>query len=489
MVRLAACLLTALVLFFVPTGQAQTPKTFYRPDISAADIDAGSRRDWYGVYFQTKKIGYFTANRERTKDGIRESFLMSMKIASFGQKIEMKVSQILTFDAAAPYALLKGGFSEEVGRNKTEFTFVRTEPGVYDVTQTTGANVRKRTVKIDYTLSDSMASEVWIRRNPVVGAEMTSRDFEPKEQKLESQWCKVQSVKSTQVNGVDVKYLEVLAKSSQDNLENLLRFDDQGRMLSGKVGSTFDLRLESEAEAKNTQYGKDLFVFGMAKVDRALGERKNVKELVVDVEGPPELQAFIDGPRQKVQALGKTTQRVEVGKRFGKEAKATKEEIEENTGESSTHHIRDAKVKALAAKAVGDAKTDVEKVQNLVKFVHNYIAPTYEGSQPNVFDLMNRKKGDCKSYALLFTNLARASGLPAREVMGLLYVGDGQKAFGGHAWNEVVLDGVWVPIDATFDETEIDATHLCFGTQKDASRTMLESLGKLKMKVVEMNGK
>ena len=73
--------------------------------------------------------------------------------------------------------------------------------------------------------------------------------------------------------------------------------------------------------------------------------------------------------------------------------------------------------------------------------------------------------------------------------MGLLYVGDGQKAFGGHAWNEVVLDGVWVPIDATFDETEIDATHLCFGTQKDASRTMLESLGKLKMKVVEMNGK
>jgi hypothetical protein len=318
---------------------------------------------------------------------------------------------------------------------------------------------------------------------------MTARDLEPKEQKIESQWCKVQSVKSTQANGVEVKYFEILAKSTQDNLENLLRFDDQGRMISGKVGSTFDLRLESEAEAKNTQYGKDLFVFGMAKVDRALGERKNVKELVIDVDGPPELAAFVNGPRQKVEAIDKKTQRVEVGKRFGTPAKATKEELEECTSESSQHHINDAKVKALAARAVGDAKTDVEKVQRLVKFVHKYIAPTYEGSQPNVFDLMDRRKGDCKSYALLFTNLARASGLPAREVMGLLYVGDGEKAFGGHAWNEVVLDGVWVPIDATFDETEIDATHLCFGTQKEASRTMLESLGKLKMKVVEVNGR
>jgi transglutaminase-like putative cysteine protease len=214
-----------------------------------------------------------------------------------------------------------------------------------------------------------------------------------------------------------------------------------------------------------------------------------VNELVLDVEGPAEVQAFVDGPRQKVQPVDKKTQRIAVGKRFGKAAKATAEEIEENTGESSTHPIRDPKVKELARQAVGDAKTDVEKVRNLVAFVHGYIQPVYEGSQPNVHDLMERRRGDCKSFALLFTTLARASGLPAREVMGLLYVGDRDRAFGGHAWNEVVLGGVWVPVDATFDETEIDATHLCFGTLRDASHTMLESLGKLNLKVVEVNGR
>jgi zinc/manganese transport system permease protein len=32
-------------------------------------------------------------------------------------------------------------------------------------------------------------------------------------------------------------------------------------------------------------------------------------------------------------------------------------------------------------------------------------------------------------YALLFTNLARAAGVPARETGGLVYMGDGDKAF------------------------------------------------------------
>ena len=52
------------------------------------------------------------------------------------------------------------------------------------VVQTTGANVRKRNIKIDFTLADLVGPEVWIRRNPAVGDEITSRDFDPKEQKM-----------------------------------------------------------------------------------------------------------------------------------------------------------------------------------------------------------------------------------------------------------------------------------------------------------------
>jgi transglutaminase/protease-like cytokinesis protein 3 len=84
------------------------------------------------------------------------------------------------------------------------------------------------------------------------------------------------------------------------------------------------------------------------------------------------------------------------------------------------------------------------------------------------------------------TNLARAAGVPAREVSGLLYVGDDLKAFGGHAWNEVVLNGAWVPVDASMGETEVSATHISFGSEHRATKNLLTTLGKLKFKLVEV---
>src|SRR5262249_48216073 len=154
-----------------------------------------------------------------------------------------------------------------------------------------------------------------------------------------------------------------------------------------------------------------------------------------------------------------------LGKKYGKAAKATAKEIEDALSETNAYCISHPKVKEMAAKAVGDAKTPEEKVRRIVDFVHDFVKPTLSAAIPSIHDLLEKKTGDCKSYALLVTNLARASGVPAREVAGLLYVGDDQKAFGGHAWNEVVLNGVWVPIDATMRQTEVDATHISFGTE------------------------
>ena len=44
--------------------------------------------------------------------------------------------------------------------------------------------------------------------------------------------------------------------------------------------------------------------------------------------------------------------------------------------------------------------------------------------------------------------MARAVGLPAREVFGLAYDPPHQ-AFAGHAWTEIYLGGRWIPYDAT----------------------------------------
>jgi hypothetical protein len=60
-------------------------------------------------------------------------------------------------------------------------------------------------------------------------------------------------------------------------------------------------------------------------------------------------------------------------------------------------------------------------------------------------ELFQNRRGTCVGYATLLTTLARAAGIPARVVMGYVYV-DGM--FGGHAWVEALVGETWVPFDA-----------------------------------------
>ena len=58
-----------------------------------------------------------------------------------------------------------------------------------------------------------------------------------------------------------------------------------------------------------------------------------------------------------------------------------------------------------------------------------------------------------------------------------------------NAWNEVVLDGVWVPIDASMRQTEVDATHVSFGSQDRAAKNLLNTLGKLSFRLIDVQTK
>jgi transglutaminase/protease-like cytokinesis protein 3 len=350
-----------------------------------------------------------------------------------------------------------------------------------------GNVVRKKTLEnIDYNLADSMATELWIKRGPADGAKIAVRDFELKDQKIDTQKCKILDAKKSLVNGVEVKFYDVETVSNHDQITVVSKHDAEGKLLEGKIGGLFELRAETEAEAKNAEYSKDLFVMGMAKIDKKLGDLRDVKELVLEVDGP--VKVFSDGPRQAIVKDGGKTL-LKVGKKYGSNDKATKADETEYLKETNAYDLSHPKIKALAAKAVGDAVTPEDKVKNISRFVSKYVKGEMTGVLPTIHDLIERKRGDCKSFALLFCTLARANGIPAREVSGLMYCGDDIKAFGGHAWNEVILNGVWVPVDASLNETEVNATHLCLGSEKIAAKNMLESLGGLRLKVVELQVK
>ncbi len=60
-------------------------------------------------------------------------------------------------------------------------------------------------------------------------------------------------------------------------------------------------------------------------------------------------------------------------------------------------------------------------------------------------EVIRDRKGTCAAYASVLTALCRAAGIPARYVMGFVYL---RGAWGGHAWIEVGLGDQWIPLDA-----------------------------------------
>jgi len=113
-------------------------------------------------------------------------------------------------------------------------------------------------------------------------------------------------------------------------------------------------------------------------------------------------------------------------------------------------------VKAKAREAIGDEKDAVAAARKLVSWVFTVVEKQATASFPSALDVLKTMKGDCNEHAVLFAALARATGIPTKTAVGLVYM---NRAFYYHAWNEVYL-GSWIPVDATFGEFPASALHL-----------------------------
>jgi transglutaminase-like putative cysteine protease len=139
--------------------------------------------------------------------------------------------------------------------------------------------------------------------------------------------------------------------------------------------------------------------------------------------------------------------------------------------------IRDRAVQILGAET--DAHRAVVRLKN---WVYNEIEKQPTISIPNALQVLQTKKGDCNEHTVLFNALARAAGIPARTVVGLVYL---RGAFYYHAWSEVWL-GKWISLDSVLDQFPADVTHVKFiEGEIDRQLDMLKLIGNLRIEVLE----
>lgn len=143
-----------------------------------------------------------------------------------------------------------------------------------------------------------------------------------------------------------------------------------------------------------------------------------------------------------------------------------------------------ALIRNKAKEITGTGDDAVKAAKKILYWVFGSLKKEAVASLPNALDVLKNMKGDCNEHSVLFAALCRASGIPAKVAVGLVYLNG---SFYYHAWNEVYL-GRWVPVDATFGEFPAGALRLKLA-EGELSR-QAEVLGvvrKIGIKVLEYN--
>lgn len=114
----------------------------------------------------------------------------------------------------------------------------------------------------------------------------------------------------------------------------------------------------------------------------------------------------------------------------------------------------------LARKAVSGAADARSKAVNITRWVaKNLTEKNFSSAFAPASEVAKTLSGDCTEHSVLVAAMCRSQGIPARVAVGLVYATtiDG---FGFHMWNEVLLNGRWVALDAALDQIDVDATHI-----------------------------
>lgn len=123
----------------------------------------------------------------------------------------------------------------------------------------------------------------------------------------------------------------------------------------------------------------------------------------------------------------------------------------------------DARVARLAERAAAGAADPWDQAVRINKWVFQNMRSNFQTTFAPASEAAETLAGDCTEHSVLAAAMSRAKGIPSRVAVGLIYVDSKElkaKGFGFHMWHEVFVNGRWVALDSSFDQSQVDATHI-----------------------------
>jgi transglutaminase-like putative cysteine protease len=270
--------------------------------------------------------------------------------------------------------------------------------------------------------------------------------------------------------GVEVPVSIVEELEDGDRVAPRVLVADDGRILETRVGDGMVIKVEP-AELARRLDAVDLFTALRVPLPGPL-PREVPMSITYGLRGVP--RGFdLDDLRQSARpgAEGETlltvTAREPAAQAPGRDVPRGKPAERGDEDQATTIEIdwEHPGIRALAAATVGSTPGAWAASKKLSNEVYRRMEKVYGQSRDRASEILQDGKGDCTEHTRLFVALARASGIRAREVKGLVYANYGQGGPGlyWHAWPEVKVGDEWIAVDPTFGQDVADATHIALG--------------------------
>jgi len=441
---------------------------------------------WEAAYLEGGKAGYVrTTAREIDRDGkklLRTTVVLELSIKRFSDVARLRMET--GTDETDEGKVVGVSMKQSLGKQQTMVMTGTVEGDELHVKVDGGERLDKRKPWNDEVLGLSAQQHLFQKRKVKPGDRFTYQSFQPE----------LTAVFTTRVT---VKDYEDVALPGSRKKERLLRVEASADKIAGFQPPPMTIWLNAEREPVLTQFtmeglGKvvlqrtteaeatgrrgapvkltDLGTRQLIRLNRRLPRGYDtdsaVYRITVKDESDPSTVFAQDGRQEVKNVKGNTFELHVHGLRkpeaVEKPAKVGAEFLKSNYFINSA----DARVRQHARQAVGSETDPWQKALRIRRWVNAHMEnKNYSEGFATADHVARTLEGDCTEHAVLTAAMCRAAGVPSRTAVGLVYaeMTHGQvrgPVMAFHMWTEVWLDGQWMAVDATRDQSYVGASHL-----------------------------
>ncbi|MDQ7798324.1 MAG: transglutaminase-like domain-containing protein [Candidatus Edwardsbacteria bacterium] len=470
-------------LWIVSLGWFGYQKAGCQKPISTLQGDTTAYKEiWHGIYFSGQKAGYSVTVTQRLDDGGRQvSNRAFLRISMMDTPQQIKT--------ATSYQLDRNYFLQD-------FAFVmegaaeinvhgRVNGKQLDIDVATGGQNQRQTIKLDGPVYLPDAIEPMIANKSIKkGSKYNFSTFDPTSLSLQPAVIEVQAQESLRID--DQSHWATKLSLEMAGTTSTIWVDSAGNTIkeNGPLGITLVRETkESALQIPADDTGIDLLTqLSVPVTGMALDKPRDIEYLKIKISGLDISRMDIAGGRQQI--LDIKEQIVSISELRGNILDAVRpDSLKKYLEPTALIQSDDNRIKGTAKMIIGKTQGSWEKALAISQWINQNLVKQMTVSLPSAVEVLSSRRGDCNEHATLFAALARASGIPTKLCLGVVYM-DGR--FYYHAWNAVYCGNKWIELDPTFGLNPADAARLRIieGDLSQQNR-LLPALGNLKIEILE----